>query len=81
MQAIVTYYLPPTNYRGSRIVAKCATKRITLNWDDGLSATGNHVTAAHTLREQLGWIGTGYGALISGDLPDGSTVHVFTGRK
>ena len=55
MQAIQTRYLEPTDTRGSRIVAECEAGRVTLNWDDTLSADTNHVAAREILCRKLGW--------------------------
>jgi hypothetical protein len=71
MQAIHTYFLPATNFRGSRIKAVCQAKSITLSWDHALNPSGNHTWAAKALATELGW---NYGTWVSGELPDGSTV-------
>lgn len=42
MQAIITKYLPATNYRGSRIKATCERGSLTVSWDHGLDAGENH---------------------------------------
>lgn len=71
-QAIVTRYLGPSNVRGSRISAKCAAKRIILNWQDGLNTEDNHKRAALTLMQRLGW----HGEIFSGGLANCDWVHV-----
>lgn len=77
MQAITTKYLGPTNYRGSRVVAKCQAKRLTVSWDDALNAEQNYNAAARMLAERLGWHGTWHG----GALPDGTgNVYVCAER-
>ena len=81
MQAIQTKYFGPGNVRGSRIVATCAAKRITVGYLHELNVEENHFHAAESLRLVLGWQGDGCGDLISGCLRDGSYVHVMTGRK
>ena len=73
MQAITTKYLGPTDHTGSRIVARCQAKRITVAWDHALDVEGNHRVAAQILvsrlaREHgLSWSGN----WIGGALPDG----------
>ena len=80
MQAIQTKYFGPTNSRGSRIVATCAAKRISVGYLHELNVEQNHFHAAESLRLALGWQGDGYGDLVSGCLRDGSYVHTMTGR-
>lgn len=51
---IITRYLCPTNYRGSRVVAthkrdSATTWRKTLGWDHALGAEANHRAAAEAL--------------------------------
>lgn len=54
-QAIETYYRGPTDHNGYRVVARCAAKRITVQWDDALNPVENHAAAALQLMDQLGW--------------------------
>ena len=68
MQAIETKYLPYTNTRNSRIVAKCVAKRIVVSYDHGLGVEGNHDAAAFELAKRLGWSG----AYVKGGNIDGS---------
>ena len=54
---IITRYLGPTNYRGSRVVATHkrdseTTWRVTVPWDHALDSTGNHQAAALALITQ-----------------------------
>lgn len=78
MQAIITKYHGPTDRRGSRVSATAAAGRVYLAWDDALNSEANHAAAAVALAEKMGWLGAGYGRLVSGGLPDGSFAHVFT---
>ncbi len=71
MIAIATTYHGPTDHRGSRIIARCAeavpTRKITVDYDDGLNSDGNHKAAAIALIQKLGWTSAqGYGAWIMG---------------
>lgn len=68
MQAITTKFLGATDFRGSRIVARCQARRVTVPWDHALGVEENHQLAAQTLAEKLGWAGQWYG----GALPDGT---------
>ncbi len=56
-QAITTTYRGPTNHRGSRVIATCEAKRITVSWDHALNADANHAAAALQLMRELGWDG------------------------
>lgn len=64
-QAIVTKYIGPTNFRGSRVKAWCEAGSVTLSWDDALDVNGNHTAAARRLATQLGWAGH----YVGGGLP------------
>ena len=68
MQAITTKYVGPTNFRGSRVVAKCEAKRIFVDWDDSLDSEENHNAAAKKLAALLQW----EGRWVAGGLPDTS---------
>jgi len=54
-QAITTSYRGPTDTHGSRVIARCEAKRITVPWDHALDAAKNHASAALLLHQQLGW--------------------------
>ena len=73
MQAIVTKYLPCTNYRQSRIKATAFAGSVVVNYDDALSAEENRNLAAQKLADKFQWKGTLHSAI----LPNGDTVHVF----
>jgi hypothetical protein len=73
MQAIVTRYLPPTNFRGARIKATAATGSITLHWDHALNPSNNHLAAAEALSTKFGW---NYGKWVTGCLADGQMVWI-----
>ena len=78
MQAIVTKYLGPTNFRGSRVKATCQAKSMTVSWDDALGSDDNHDIAARMLAESLGWTKDHHGTLVGGGLPDGTgNCYVF----
>jgi hypothetical protein len=66
-QAIVTKYIGPTNYRGSRIVAKAAAGRIYVSYDHALNIDDNHLAAARALARKYGWPGEWHG----GGMPSG----------
>jgi hypothetical protein len=65
-QAIVTRYIGPTNYRGSRVKATCEGGSIILEWNDALNSKQNHDAAAKALANKLDWGGEWH----SGCLPD-----------
>lgn len=88
MQSIQTKYLPPTNYRGSRIKATCERGSITIPYPHELSGDEVHREAARALlsqflredREKYGShpMGNGWSLpFVTGFLSDGSGVHVF----
>ena len=86
MQAIVTRYHGPTNFKGSRYSAKCSRGRIMVSADYALNSEGNHKAAAAALvarfvKEDAERYGSRENPwarpLITGELPDGSSVHVF----
>jgi len=81
MQAIQTKYMGPTNTRGSRIKATAEAGSITVGYDHALSSEGNHNAAARALCEKLGWVPkpgvNRHTSTTSGQLKDGSYVHVF----
>ena len=72
MQAIVTRYLGPTDYRGARIKAACDADSITINYPHELSGEDVHRAAAEALLVKLGW-DTAHGykpfRLVGGALP------------
>ncbi len=53
MQAIITKYLPATNYRGSRIKATCERGTLTMSWQHGLDAGENMRAACDLLCAQF----------------------------
>ena len=54
-QTILTYILPCTNTKGSRIVAKCEARRRIYSWDHSLGSEENHSEAADRLIHELEW--------------------------
>lgn len=54
-QAIVTKYIGPTNFKGSRVKAKCEAGQLTMAWNPGLDSDENHTFAAEELARKLGW--------------------------
>jgi hypothetical protein len=55
LQAITTKYIGPTNYRGSRIKARCKAGSVTVPWDYAISPNANHIAAARALCVKLQW--------------------------
>lgn len=74
MQAIKTKYLPPTNYKGSRIKAECCAGSIVISYDYGMNTIDLHRHVAMKLVEKLGW---GMPILHTGELKD-CMVHVLS---
>lgn len=74
MQTIITKYRGATNTRPSKITATASGgARLSLSWDHGLDADGNHERAALTMMERMDW----RGEMISGSLKDGALVWTF----
>ena len=70
--AILTKYLGPTNYRGSRIKATTCSGSLTTGWNHALNPSENHLAAARALADRLAWDGQ----LVGGTLPD-DTGHCY----
>ena len=68
MQTIITKYLPITNTKGGRIMAKCEGGTVIIPDDHSLDTEGMHAKAAITLANKLGW---------KGELISGSYKHDF----
>lgn len=69
--AIETHYLGPTDYRGSRIVARTVNgDRLTLSYDHALDGPDNHAAAAAALADRCapGW---GAVSLVGGAVKHG----------
>ena len=89
MQAIISKYISPTNYRGARVKASCERGSITLSWPDELSGETVHVWAKEQLiarfvkedAERYGSEANPWaGETVCGQIPSGEYVHVFTGK-
>lgn len=75
-QAITTRFVGPTNYNGSRIIARAAAGRKTYGWNDSLDVEANHTGAARMYAKSLDWLTPSHGAplgwtLAGGGLPSG----------
>lgn len=68
-QAITTSYRGPTDSNGSRVIARCEAKRISVPWDHALDIGANHAAAALQLMDQLGW--SERNELVMGGTKDG----------
>lgn len=76
-KAIVTKYVGPTDFRGSRIVARAeGVPSLSVGYDSALNSEENHAVAAAKICAKYDWSGE----LVSGGLPNGDTVHVFAPR-
>lgn len=61
-QGIETRYHGPTNFRGSRIAARCDAKHMFVPYDHAVGVTENHEAACKALCSALGWDGHWIGA-------------------
>lgn len=86
MQAIITTYLPATNFKPSRIKAQCERGSIIVSFDHGFDIAGNHKAAADALvakfvEEDKARYGTSKNPWSKkramGTLPSGHYAHVF----
>ena len=67
-KAIITKYLPATNYRGSRVKAGDEDgNTITISYPSGFSGVATHRQAADALCAKMGWTGD----LVGGSLKYG----------
>ena len=57
MQVITTKYLPPTNFKGSRIKASCEAGSVTVGFCHDGTVEDAHAKAAIALIAKLGWHG------------------------
>lgn len=73
MQAITTYFLPPTNYRGARIVARASAGRMVFSWQYAMNADENHDYAAALFAIAKNWPNH----LVSGQTHSGEYAHVM----
>ena len=75
MKVIITKYHGATNTRGSRFTARAeGVKSVSIPYDYSLNSWGNHAKVAKKLKDKMGW----YGEMVSGCLPSGEEVFVFT---
>jgi hypothetical protein len=81
MQAIVTKYFGPTDFRGSRVKAEADAGSVTVSWDHALNSEDNHRKAALALCGKLGWTVPSPDSLVGGGLPKSSGyAFVFSGK-
>ncbi len=91
MQAIITKYIPATNFKPSRVNAKCERGSLTQSWDSGLDDGENHRAACDALcarfhAEDVAKYGTANDcgwtrAKASGQIPDGRYVFCFSPKR
>lgn len=86
MQAIITKYLPCTNFKPARMKATCERGSITVSYDHEHNSDGNHIAAADALiskfaREDADRYGTDRNPWLKprtcGQIPSGEFVHTF----
>ena len=78
-QAIITKYLCPTNFKGSRIKAYYLGGSIIMQCDSNLNMDQNHEMAAKILMKELEW--DRYNVLIGGVTHKGDYVFVLIPKK
>ena len=74
MKAILTRYLPATNYRGSRIKASAeGVPSLTIGYPHEYNTSKAHGHAAKLLRDRQGW----NTRMVGGGLPNGDYCWCF----
>jgi hypothetical protein len=71
-RVVITKYIGPTNFHGSRISARAYGKRIIVTWDDALDVRDNHERAARELAKRQGWLDGAASLVVGGCSPDDS---------
>ena len=67
-QVIITKFIGPTNWRGSRIKVTSFSGSIIVNWDHAFSVGENHCLAADKLIKMRGWeLSKFHGGLLPDD--------------
>ena len=80
MQAIITQYHGPTNYRSARISARASAGKKFYDWDYALGIEENHDRAANRFAESFGWLERH--ALVGGTLPSNTgNCYVLVPKK
>ena len=64
MQAIVTKYLGPTNFKGARVRATCAARSVIVSWDHAKNPSENHAAVAESLARAVDWRGRWVGGSV-----------------
>lgn len=86
MQAILSKFIPATNFKGSRIKVECERGSITISYPDELSGDACHVSVVDALvakfvKEDAARYGTNKNPWLKpracGQLPSGDYAHVF----
>lgn len=82
MQAIRVRYFGPTNVRGSRLKADCASASITIDYPHEYSGEECYRQACNALVAKCGWTEkAGYPKMVGGQLASGEYVFVFCERE
>lgn len=76
-KAIITKYLGPTDFKGSRIKASCFGGNVTVGYSSELSTEQNHALAAEMLLKKMGWAYE----TVAGVLPSGEYCFVLTEKR
>jgi hypothetical protein len=80
MQSIRTRYMGPTNFKGSRIQAKCEAKTIYVSYNHALNVEENHRAACRALVHAMKWDTLEYADLVGGEF-NGDTFWVFDDKR
>lgn len=76
-KAILTKYIGPTDFKGSRIKASCFGGSLTVRYASELSLDQNHALAAEKLLKKMGWDFE----TVAGVLPSGEYCFVLTNKR
>lgn len=72
MQTIITKFLPPTNTRGARIIAKCWLTNITIAYPIAEVNEAHKIAAEQLIVKLKMTTGNDWDIVASGETPDGS---------
>lgn len=90
MQAIITKYMPPTNFKPSKMKAQCERGSLVVSYDHGLDIDQNHRAACEALCAKFGAEDVAkYGSKentwarpkCGGVIPDGRHVFCFIPQR
>lgn len=80
MQAIITKFMPATDFKGARYKATAEAGSVIVPYDHSVNTEANHIAAAKALCKKMGWVPAAdnrYTETVAGYLKAGQYVHTF----